>query len=111
MNHLKEQLPERVYLALKAIAEEFEKQGAKLFVFGSFANRNAVSNSDLDIGVYWLNPKAKKLKSSIREAIANLPTIREIDFVPWDEMDEKLKKRVLEEGINLDNEKPIQDER
>lgn len=81
-----EDLPERVTVSLRALAQEAEAAGGRIFIFGSFARGDARPTSDLDIGFY-ARAGGDRFKQLLAERIPALPTIRPIELVDFDQVD------------------------
>lgn len=68
----------------------------KFFLFGSWAKGNALPTSDLDIAILGPTKVPAKVLLSIKEQIDNLPTLRQIDIVDLNSVDESFKENVLQ---------------
>jgi predicted nucleotidyltransferase len=79
-------LPERVTVSLRALAQDAEAAGGKIFIFGSFARGDARPTSDLDIGFY-ARKGGDRFKQLLSERIPELPTIRPIELVDFEQLE------------------------
>lgn len=71
----------------------------RIILFGSFARGEATDVSDIDLAVSLSNPTSW---SSIAEKMKhNKITLRKIDVIFFEKVSEKLKKKILKEGIIL----------
>ena len=85
--------------SLASLGEQVRRDGGKLFVFGSFASGAARCNSDLDLGFLFPHGSAMQ-KQRLTEAIEQLPTIRPIDMVDLENVDEAFR-RVIDRDLVL----------
>jgi predicted nucleotidyltransferase len=67
-----------------------------LFIFGSFAYQNETETSDLDIGVMWKCKRIPCLFTELYSDIQSLPTVRKIDLVDMDMVDNEFKEIVMQ---------------
>jgi predicted nucleotidyltransferase len=104
---LKKRLPSRFIDELLRLGEKYQKKGAQLFVFGSFATASNRQTSDLDLGVLWKGKRKNHIFTSLYSEIQALPTIRKIDLVDMEQVDNDFKKKVLESGIIFLNEESV----
>jgi predicted nucleotidyltransferase len=86
---------------LEIVFKHLDKDCLIVFVFGSYAQNKAKSYSDIDIGIFYNYnlslTEVLRIKSELNE---NIKTLREIDFVNFEEkLDEKFKKIALKEVI------------
>ncbi len=81
------------------IKEETEKlllnQNYKLFIFGSQANRDILSNSDIDIGIDAGVPINDSIISRLWNNLDDLPTLYSFDVIDFQTVDDKFKKVAL----------------
>ena len=71
----------------------------RVYLFGSQATGKATRYSDIDIGVLPLEPLPNLVFFNIREALDESNIIRTVDVVNLLEADDRLRKRVVKEGI------------
>jgi len=72
---------------------------AKVYLFGSRATGAAYRYSDIDVAVLPLEPIPGIVFSNIREALEESDVLYSVDLVDLSEADEKLRQRVLKEGV------------
>lgn len=72
---------------------------AKAWLFGSQAAGQARIHSDIDVAILPLEPLPPAVLPALREALENSNSICSVDIVDLSEVDEKFRKRVLEEGV------------
>jgi predicted nucleotidyltransferase len=94
-------LPQRVRQALIDLARQYQAEGAKLFVFGSFARSEAHPTSDLDIGVEWQEERQAEVFRQLYRDIQALPTIRPVDLVDFALVDQIFAQNVGADKIYL----------
>ena len=86
---------------LEILFKHLDEDCLTVFVFGSYAQNQAKSYSDIDIGIFYsydLNlTEVLRIKSELNETIR---TLRDIDLVNFSgNLDEKFKKIALKEVI------------
>lgn len=67
----------------------------KLFVFGSQANREILTNSDIDIGIDTGKPLDDKIISRLWNNLDDLPTLYSFDVIDFQIVEERFKKVAL----------------
>ena len=72
-----------------------ENQNYKLFIFGSQANREVLSNSDIDIGIDAGKPIDGRIISKLWNKLDDLPTLYTFDVVDFQTVEERFKKVAL----------------
>lgn len=70
----------------------------QILVFGSQATGKAYDTSDVDLAIFGPQAVSRETLSRIREEINALPTLRPIDLVDLNDVDESFQKKVLKEG-------------
>jgi len=86
---------------LKILGKYLEIAQYKVFFFGSRVRGNADERADIDIGIE--GPEIPShIKLEIEEELENLPILYKIDFVDFNNVDEKFKK-VAKEYIEYIN--------
>ncbi|MDX2190931.1 MAG: nucleotidyltransferase domain-containing protein [Bacteroidota bacterium] len=77
----------------------------KLFVFGSQANKEILSNSDIDIGIDAGKPIEDNLISRLWNKLDDLPTLYSFDIVDFQLVEDRFKKvslkniEILHDGL------------
>lgn len=97
--YFEKQLPKRLAEALYKIAQKYDRKGVTLFIFGSFARDGANKTSDLDLGMLWKEKRNSRISTELYRDIRRLPTIRKIDLVDMEQVDQAFKKKVLSQDI------------
>ena len=67
----------------------------KLFIFGSQANREILSNSDIDIGIDAGKPIEDNLLSRLWNKLDDLPTLYSFDVIDFQLVEERFKRVAL----------------
>jgi predicted nucleotidyltransferase len=76
---------------LKILSKYLDLSQYKVFFFGSRVKGNADERADIDIGIE--GPEIPShIKLEIEEELENLPILYKIDFVDFNNVDEKFKK-------------------
>jgi predicted nucleotidyltransferase len=86
---------------LKILGKYLDPPQYKVFFFGSRAKGNVDERADIDIGIEGPEIPAH-IKLEIEEELENLPILYKIDFVDFNNVDEKFKK-VAKEYIEYIN--------
>lgn len=68
----------------------------KVFIFGSWAKGNAIESSDIDIGILGREKVPWSTMTKILEKKDDIPTLRSIDIVDLNAVEEQFKNHVLE---------------
>jgi len=83
----------------KIVLEYVKGRRVKVYLFGSQATGQARIYSDIDVAILPLEPLPDLTFSNIREALEESNVIRTVDVVDLSNADEKLRQRVLKEGV------------
>lgn len=82
---------------IRRITQKVEVE--KIIIFGSSVRKDGSRKSDIDIALVGVKD-LDKIPSLHLELNEELPTLREIDLVIFDNLEnQKLKQRILNEGI------------
>lgn len=85
------------------ILETFREDDVRIMLFGSRARGDYDSRSDIDIGILpGKNYDSKKLVF-LREKLENMNIPYKVDIVDISKVSELFRKKVIEEGIILEN--------
>ncbi|MBI1882593.1 MAG: nucleotidyltransferase domain-containing protein [Chlamydiae bacterium] len=83
---------------LNIIFKKIKKEECVVFLFGSHAVGNAISSSDMDIGILCrYDIKPKDFLEVEEELNNNIATLRKIDFVDFRTLDEKVREEASQE--------------
>jgi predicted nucleotidyltransferase len=100
-NELHLSLPSRLLSDLQKLAQKYQKEGLKLFVFGSFARGNPHPTSDLDLGVEWSGKRNSGTFLRLYKEVQELPTIRPIDLVDFTQAGSRFRQIAGSDRIYL----------
>ena len=85
---------------LSIILRFVPKENYIVFLFGSYAQGNALQSSDIDVGIWGTQKIDDKVFLEITERIDNeVKTLRKIDLVDFFTLDEKVKKEAFQEIV------------
>jgi len=70
----------------------------RLYLFGSWAQGRALTVSDLDIALDTGTPIDPATISRITESLDELPTLRKVDLVDLQAVDQEFRRRVMRDG-------------
>jgi hypothetical protein len=84
--------------AVRVICDHVREERLRLYLFGSWAQGRALSASDLDIALDTGRPIEPAIIQKIAEALDELATLRKIDVVDLQGVDQEFRKRVLQQG-------------
>ncbi len=83
---------------IQAIRHHLPDPSYQVLLFGSWARRDALPTSDIDIGILGKEPLDDLILIRLKEEINLLPTLRKIDVVDLRVVDDRFRHRVLEQG-------------
>ena len=89
---------------INQVAEIIKQQlpaDCEIFLFGSWAKRQALPASDLDIGILGQAEVPWETMMKIKSAAQGLPTLRKIDIVDLRAAGEEFRKNVLNHALKL----------
>jgi predicted nucleotidyltransferase len=69
-----------------------------MYLFGSWAQGRALAASDLDIALDAGRPIEPAIIQKIADAMDELPTLRKVDVVDLQAVDQEFRERVLQQG-------------
>lgn len=74
------------------VSKHIDLQNYQAFIFGSRATNRGNDRSDIDIGIEGKAPLSISKLASIREDLANLPTLYSFDVVDFATVSDSFKK-------------------
>lgn len=77
------------------IIRQYLDNNSQIMLFGSWVRGNAIETSDIDIGILGKEQISSDIMRKIRDDIENIPTLRGIDIVDLNSVEEKFKNKVL----------------
>lgn len=77
------------------IVRECLLKNYKILIFGSWLKGDALETSDIDIGIYGKEKVPWSLMAKIRGRIEEIPTLRSIDIVDLNSVEEGFRNNVL----------------
>ena len=81
------------------IVRDYIQEGPlRLYFFGSWAENRALAVSDLDIALETGKPIEAVAMHRIAAALDELPTLRKVDIVDLQAVDQEFRERVLDRG-------------
>ncbi len=83
----------------KIVLGHLKDYRARIYLFGSQATGHARRQSDIDVAILPLEPLPDWLFSDIRTALEESNVIRSVDVVNLSEAGEKLRRRIMKEGV------------
>lgn len=83
----------------KIVLKFVQNRRAKVWLFGSQATGVSRLHSDIDVAILPLEPLPALTFSNIREALEESSFLRTVDVVDLSDADERLRQRVLKEGV------------
>lgn len=73
-------------------------KSCKIYLFGSWAKKNALPTSDLDIAILGKKKNSWETMAKIRREIEDIPTLRQIDIVDLNGVEKDFRKNILRSG-------------
>jgi len=86
-------------LVRQIVLGRLKSYNVRVYLFGSRAAGKARRLSDIDVAVLPLQPVPRYIFSEIRETLEESDVLYPVDLVDLSEADEKIRQRVLKEGI------------
>ena len=83
---------------VRVICEHVHGEHLKLYLFGSWAQGRALTVSDLDIALDTGMPLEPATIQQIIESLDELPTLRKVDLVDLQAVDQEFRRRIMREG-------------
>ena len=83
---------------VRVVCNHVHNEHLRVYLFGSWALGRALSVSDLDIALDTGRPIEQAIVQKIAEALDELPTLRRVDIVDLQTLDQDFRKRVLQQG-------------
>lgn len=80
---------------LKTVRRYLPEKDFKILLFGSWAKESAQPTSDIDIGILGKEKVDDFVLLRIKEEIGGIPTLRGVDIVDLNNVDEKFRQEVL----------------
>lgn len=77
------------------IIRDYLPESYKILIFGSWAKDNALETSDIDIGILGKKEIPWSIMVKILEEVEKIPTLRKIDIVDFNAVDDNFKKNAL----------------
>jgi len=93
---VKNVISEVVKVIRRYLSEEY-----KVFLFGSYASGEAVDTSDIDMGILGPKEVPSGVLRRIKEEVEIIPTLRKIDVVDFNRVDEEFKDNALRKSKEL----------
>lgn len=87
---------ELVICEAEKILKKHLPRGYKFLIFGSWSRGDALPTSDIDIGILGKKKVPHDTMMMIREEAENIPTLRSVDIVDLNSVEESFKNNVLE---------------
>lgn len=87
---------DKIIKEIVKIIKEHLSLDYKILLFGSWAKGNAMDVSDIDIGILGKGKAPWSLMVKILEKVENIPTLRKIDIVDLNAVEENFKSNVLQ---------------
>ena len=87
--------PQDIISEVVSIIKTRLPQGYKILLFGSWARGDALSTSDIDIGILGRERVPWEVMTQILESAGEIPTLRTIDIVDLLGKEEAFRKNVL----------------
>lgn len=83
---------------VRVICDHVNEERLRLYLFGSWAQGRALSESDLDVALDTGRPIEPAIIHGITDALEELPTLRRVDIVDLHAVDLNFRNRVVEDG-------------
>lgn len=84
------------------IIRQYLPTDCKILLFGSWAKGTALDTSDLDIAIDGPQKINQEVMIKIKAAIEGIMTLRKVDVVDLNSVDEEFKKNILDHAQIID---------
>ena len=84
---------------IRAVCDHIDEKRLRMYLFGSWARGRALPISDLDIALDTGKPIEPAIFMKIADALDELPTLRRVDVLDLQSVDQEFRSRVLQEGV------------
>ena len=92
-------MDKQVTWALREVQKAFNSLNAKVYLFGSRANKTHNRFSDIDIAVEAINPIPLAQLAALREFFEESHLLCKVDLIDLNSVDNQLRDKVLTEGV------------
>lgn len=86
---------EEIIEEVKKIIRKYLDESYQILLFGSFARKDYLDTSDIDIGILGKKKIPWEIMVKILEEVENIPTLRKIDIVDLKSKSENFQANVL----------------
>lgn len=100
-SQLKDTRALEVAMGVAALAKTYFGSQMNVIWFGSWPKGTSVPRSDIDVALAGEGPLPLDQLSRLRDAIAALPTLYQVDLVDLASIGEELKQEILQHGVRL----------
>ena len=83
---------------VRVVCDHVHEESLRMYLFGSWAQGRSLSVSDLDIALDTGRPIEPAIIQKVSDALDELPTLRKVDIVDLQAVDQEFRKRVLQQG-------------
>ena len=83
---------------VRVVCDVVHDERLRVYLFGSWAEGRALSVSDLDIALDAGSPIDPVILQKVADALDELPTLRKIDLVDLQAVDQGFRNRVLQQA-------------
>lgn len=90
--------PKAIVQTIVSIIHNHLPSEYKSILFGSFARGDALKTSDIDIGIIGKQKVPWEIMVKIKQEIDDIPTLRSIEIVDLNTVDDVFKNKALAEG-------------
>ncbi len=83
---------------IRIVCGHLNEEGLQVYLFGSWAEGRALAESDLDIALDAGKPIGSTTLLRIIDDLDEMPTLRKVDIVDLQSLDQEFRTRVLRHG-------------
>ena len=83
---------------IRVVCDRIMEEGLQVYLFGSWAQGRALAESDLDIALDAGKPIESVVLLSIINDVDDIPTLRKVDVVDLQALDQAFRRQVLQHG-------------
>ena len=88
-------------MVTKIVRRHLPDHSYRILLFGSWARSDAMPTSDIDIGILGKQPVNDLTMARIREELDELPTLRKVEIVDLQAVDDRFREHVVQHAEPL----------
>lgn len=86
---------------IRVLRQHLPDPGSRILLFGSWATLDSTPTSDVDVGILGSKPVDELAMARIKEEIDRIPTLRKIEVVDLQTVDDGFRTKVEQHGERI----------